>query len=319
MVLRFIGFLLLAGLATSGCTGPAALRTPVSITSTNYAGWANSYVLRSASAEVVVAPAVGRVMRFGFAGEDSVLWENPVLLGKPLSKNPWSTPGSFGGDKTWPAPQSGWNWPPPTAFDAAPCEATIVGDSLILTTPVDPNFGIRATRRITLSPFEPSLEITTTYEKVQGAPVQLSVWVISQLRDPVGVYLRIPKNSQYPQGYNLQGEAPGNQLQVQGDLLKMTRHPSKSFKIGSDATALLWAGKDTMCLIEVSRQPGATYPDNGSTVEIYTNPNPADYVELETLGPLKLLKTGESMSNVNRYTLKRRRRADPDADAQPIL
>lgn len=319
MVYRSFALLALASIAITGCTGPAALRTPVSITPVNHAGWADSYALRSASAEVIVVPAIGRVMHFGFAGEESVFWENPVLRGKPLSPNPWSTPGSFGGDKTWPAPQSSWNWPPPTAFDAARCEAKVVGDSLVLTTPIDPTFGIRANRKITLSPFEPVLEITTTYEKVQGQPVELSVWVISQFRDPEGVYLRIPKETQYPEGYNLQGPPPGDHLKIKGDLLKMTRHSTQSFKIGSDANALLWTGKDHMCLIEIQRQSGATYPDKGSSVEIYTNPDPAAYVELETLGPLKTLKVGESMSQLNRYTLKRRRRADADADAQPVL
>lgn len=319
MVHRLIAPVVLSCLALTGCTGPGALRTPVSITPVTHAGWTNSYALRNASAEVIVVPAIGRVMRFGFIGEDSVLWENPLLLGKPMPNNPWSIPGSFGGDKTWPAPQSAWNWPPPTAFDAAPCDAKIIGENLILTTPVDPTYGIRATRRITLSPFEPVLEITTTYEKVQGPPVEVSVWVISQFREPEGVYLRVPKDSQYHEGYNLQGAPPGDRLQIQGDLLKMTRDPAKSFKIGSDASALLWAGKDHMCVIQIERQTGATYPDKGSSVEIYTNPNPAAYVELETLGPLKTLKIGESTSQLNRYTLKRRRRADPDADAQPVL
>src|SRR5947207_10963864 len=52
-------------------------------------------------------------------------WENRTLDGikpEPESKE-W---GNFGGDKTWPAPQSDWPkltsraWPPPVAFDSMP-------------------------------------------------------------------------------------------------------------------------------------------------------------------------------------------------------
>lgn len=311
-------FVTLLGLG-SGCTLPTGLKDPVSLTTTNYCGWPGSYVLRNAYAEVVVVPSIGRVMRFAYRGEESVFWENPMLLGKPTPALPWATPGSFGGDKTWPAPQSHWDWPPPPAFDSLPCVAHIEGQSIVLTTPIDPRFGIRAIRRVVLDPFEPVLRITTTYEKLEGPPVDLSVWVISQFRDPVGVYFRIPKDTRFPLGYNNQWGIPTNQVSTTGSLLRMVRSRTSSHKIGSDATTLLWVGRDHMCLVETDRPQGYPYPDNHSSVEVYTNPDPAAYVELETLGPLQSMKAGDRISASNRYTLKRRRREDPNADAQPLL
>lgn len=319
MTLRLLPFLAVLVLGATGCVSPGSGPSASAIVPTQHQGWPEAYKLKNAYAEAVVVPSLGRLMHFGFRGEDSVLWENPVLLGKPMPANPWSTPGSFGGDKTWPAPQSQWNWPPPTAFDAAACDAKVDGDSLVLTTPIDARTGIRAVRRFTLVPFEPILEVKTTYEKVQGDPLDVSIWVISQFCHPEGVYIRVPKSSQFPEGYTLQGEPPGQHLTRSGDLLRMTRSSGKSYKIGSDASAVLWVGTNHMCLVEIQRVPGATYPDNGSSVEIYTNPDPAAYVELETLAPLRRMKAGDSESSVNRYTLKRRRRSDPTADAQPVL
>ena len=112
---------------------------------------------------------------------------------------------------------------------------------------------------------------------------------------------------------------PTNHVTVQGGIVKMTRDEQAPHKIGSDAPALLWVGREQMCLIEVGRTAGARYPDSGSSVEIYTNPDPADYVEMETLGPLQTLRVGERLTAVNSYTLKRRNRTDPDADVRPVL
>lgn len=319
MIARLTAAVLLALVAGAGCITPTGSQNPVQVVSTNYAGWSGSYVLRNAYVEATVVPAIGRVMRFNFLGEPSVLWENPLLLGKTPSSNPWEIPGSFGGDKTWPAPQEKWNWPPPPAFDSLPAEARLDGDAVVLTTPVDPKFGIRATRHVALNPYDPTLRIVTTYEKMQGDPVELSVWVISQFRDPVGVYFKPPAKSIFPEGINPQWGIPTNFVTSKNGLVRMNRNRAASHKVGTDAGELLWVGAEHMCLVEIGRVTGARYPDNGSSVEVYTNPDPAAYVELETLGPLQTLRVGDKVSSVNVYTLKRRNRMDPDADARPLL
>jgi hypothetical protein len=78
-------------------------------------------------------------------------------------------------------------------------------------------------------------------------------------------------------------------------------------------------GKTAALRIDSARVDGAEYPDQGSSVEIYTNPDPLDYIELETLGPLQNLKAGDRIERVNTYTLIRRTESDPDREAQRIL
>jgi hypothetical protein len=63
--------------------------------------------------------------------------------------------------------------------------------------------------------------------------------------------------------------------------------------------------------IDCERPPG-NYPDKGSSTQIYTNSGERAYIELETLGPIELLKPGGSCEAVNRYTLGRR---DPERAA----
>ena len=64
---------------------------------------------------------------------------------------------------------------------------------------------------------------------------------------------------------------------------------------------------------------GGEYPDRGASAEVYTNPDPKSYVELETLGPLVTLRAGERITQTNTYTLMRRMSADPAVDARRLL
>src|SRR5262249_30292879 len=112
--------------------------TAVAVKRTNYHGWTNSFLLNNGKAEITIVPAIGRVMQFGFVGEEGVLWENRSLDGLALDARAanWSTTEwiNFGGDKTWPAPEAEWSkytgrngWRPPPSFDAMPVEARVEG------------------------------------------------------------------------------------------------------------------------------------------------------------------------------------------------
>ncbi|MGD0831841.1 MAG: hypothetical protein ABR907_12910, partial [Terracidiphilus sp.] len=61
------------------------------------------------------------------------------------------------------------------------------------------------------------------------------------------------------------------------------------------------------------------YPDGGSVTEVYTNPDPLAYVELETLGPLATLQIGEQIERSAIYTILPRSMPDGDAEARKIL
>ena len=67
------------------------------------------------------------------------------------------------------------------------------------------------------------------------------------------------------------------------------------------------------------RVAGAEYPDQGSSAEIFTGPDPAAYVELETFGPLSTMKVGDTIQRTNKYTLSRRTREDPELEAHKVL
>ncbi|MBM3846448.1 MAG: hypothetical protein FJ405_09205 [Verrucomicrobia bacterium] len=297
----------------------------------NHKGWSNSWLIANGKVEVVVVPEVGRVMQFRFAGGDSPFWENPSLHGK--SPDPKSADwGNFGGDKTWPAPQSTWPqwtpraWPPPPAFDSMPVEAERTGDVLVLRSPVDPYFGIRTLREIRLDPVKPQMTIVTTYDKMReitDAPIDartnaVSIWIITQLAHPVAVFAPIPKNTRFPEAFDKQSKDVPPSLKKLDGLLSIERDSTSSYKIGNDADSLVWVGEKSLVRIDSPRGEG-DYPDNGSSAEIYTNPDPLAYVELELLGPLRVLKVGDRIYQTNTYTLYPRRGLTPEAEAREVL
>lgn len=310
----------LACLAAAG-SDEFSVRAAAAVSRTNHLGWSDAWVVSNGEVEALVVPAVGRVMQFRWSGASrGPFWENPQLAGKAMPESPWTAShGSFGGDKTWPAPQSLWSWPPPDVFDASPVEARPEDGALRLVSGVSPRFGIRTERRIIVPQGGSSLAIETHYHKVSGDPVTVGIWVITQVADPVAVYVPVPEGSRFASGTSAMWGAPPPAVSRQGNLLRLTRDAAKAYKIGNDATAMLWVGATDLLRIEIPRVAGGAYPDDGCSVEVYSNPDPVPYLELETLGVQRRLVAGDTLSATNTYTLFRRRSADEAAEVRRVL
>ncbi len=310
-------------------TVPPGAQAGVSITRTNYHGWPDSYVLSNGEVAAVVVPAVGRVMQFGYVGEPGVFWENPSLAGRIADGelSVWASKDwvNFGGDKTWPSPESDWTvftnrkgWRPPPAFDGWAADVKISGKTLTLITSEDPFFLTVAERRIELHSSRPQLEITTTYKRTRGEPAVIGIWVITQLKEPAGLFAPVPKKSIFKDGYTPLLPTPPPSLKVEDGLVSLTRNPEAPHKIGLDGDSLLWVGEKQVLRIDSPRVKGGDYPDKGSSAEIYTAANPLPYIELETLGPLRQMKAGDTIKRRNVYTLSRRSRPTPADEAKAI-
>jgi hypothetical protein len=276
-----------------------------SITRLNYHGWQDSYVLSNGLVEAIVVPSISRLMQFRFAGSKrGVFWENRVLDGVPAcGGGEWK---NFGGDKVWPAPQKDWPartgraWPPPATFDSAPADSCIEGQGLTLISSVDPDYGVQVLRHIALRPSLPVMDITSRYCKVEGPPVQVAVWVVTQLGDPQSVFALLPESHDGGPGYTqLQGPAPLGALR-NGQLLSLQRDPAHNLKIAVDCHSLAWMNDEYVLRIDASSAPES---ENRSSMAIYTNMDPLQYVELESEGQLVQLAVGGSVDLTTTYTL----------------
>jgi hypothetical protein len=301
-----------------------------SITHSDFHGW-DVVVVRNRSAQLVIVPEIGRIMRFGLIDETGKtvagpFWNNPdVRKGMPADAEGWK---NYGGDKAWPAPQADWprvagrGWPPPNGFDATSFTAKITGRQVELVSAVDPIYGIRVRRTIALDSQSALVNIKTVYEKVRGNPVHIAVWTITQLESPDRAFIRLPAHSSFPQGYvNLVPALP-NDLRVQGRLLSLARDLETRTKIGSDGISLLWIGAGADLLIEIknSRPSTGEWPEHGSHTEIYTSPSEQlKYVEFELLGPLQDLRPGQVTSLDACYRLIPRAKLNPNEEAKKVL
>jgi len=301
-----------------------ATHTAVSVTRITYHGWPDCFLIANGEVEAVVVPAIGRVMQLRLAGEaDGAFWENRPLDGQlhaPTSAE-WI---NFGGDKCWPAPQSDWapqqghDWPPPVAFDSSPVEAVAAESGVVLISSVDSAFGIQVVRHVELDVKAPVMRIRTEYRKLAGPSVAVSVWTITQMHEPERIFLPLKQDSKVRGGHIRLIDAEPEGLRIEDGLLSLVRHPILYTKIGSDSASMVWVGHKLVVRIDAETGRGE-YPDGGCLTEVYTNPDPLPYVELETLGPLAAMRAGDRIERTTTYTIIPRSGQDPEAEARKIL
>jgi hypothetical protein len=307
------------------------------VTAVDFHGWP-AMALRNGHTEIVVVPAIGRVMSLGLAGDVAAsdpIWRHgqlgPSLKG---DENGWI---NYGGDKAWPAPQSDWQqmvgkgWPPPATFDATAHTATIDKSAIETVSPIDPAYGLRVRRTVTL--FNELALIDTAFEKVEGPPVRVAVWTITQLQSPDRMFARLSERERpaFAGGYRSLLPARPKDLVVDGHLLGLARDTNEKTMIAIDADALVWVGSGRDLVIEnvgtyVASGPNWQPTDEnaprpgGARAQIYTSPDGAEpYVELELLGPLVDLTPGQRAMISVRYKLVRREEMDPVTEARRLL
>jgi len=326
--------LALLGAACAAQQGPGAVpfRDEGRVSTRDFHGWP-ALVLANARVEVVVVPAIGRIMSIGFPGDGGVsdpLWRHGALgPGLAPDENGWI---NYGGDKAWPAPQADWErmvgkgWPPPATFDARAYTASADRGAIEMVSAVDPAYGVRMRRTLRLS--DDGLLVDTAYEKIDGPPVRIAVWTITQLASPDRVFALLPAQSAFAGGHRSLLPAPPKDLRVDGRLLSQSRHPTEKTMIANDADSLLWVGAGRDLVVDnlgtsvgsgdQSRPTDAGAPRvGGAHAQIYTSPDGAEpYVELELLGPLVDLAPGQRATMRVRYRLIRREQTDPVAEAR---
>ena len=308
-------FLLVAIIAIPpGCShSPVSIATtapavpPVTVERIEYKGWPDAWRLRNEACELIVVPAVSRVMHFSLIGGNNLLWENPELAGKtfPTDDGTWH---NIGGEKLWPTQQkdlfkkyTGHDaWPPPWPWDAGPSRAEPLPLGIRLTLPDDKRFGAHAVREFTLDPRKPLVHVRQWIEKTEGDPAQMTLWTVCQANDPLlsllpsadGKYADFAKHSDL--------------MTTQAGYVALGRDEKRGLKIGVPPSgengwvASVFAAPTQNIMLVLSHRltTDATYPDDRLQAELYTSPkNFANYTEMELLSPLIALKAGERLED----------------------
>jgi len=76
---------------------------------------------------------------------------------------------------------------------------------------------------------------------------------------------------------------------------------------------LAWVGRT--CVVRIDAEQALENIPMAVLTQVYTNPDPLHYVELETIGPLATMSVGERIQRTAVYTVSPRSTPDPQAEA----
>lgn len=275
------------------------------IAKVSYGGWPNCYRLSNGESELIVTTDVGpRVIRYGFVGGQNLFFEKADELGK--SDETWWA--MRGGHRLWASPEIK---PDTYALDNSPVQAALGDDgSISLLQPVEPETGLR--KEIAIEYEGAGVTVTHRIMNKGKSRRNIAPWALSQMAPGGTGLVALPAR-----GGHSEQLLPTNPLVMwaytnfadkrwmftkQYIVLRQdsTDHsPQKTglFNVNTRAAYLL----GTELFIKRSQaDPNAVYPDFHCSFEVFTN---GDFLELETLGPLRDLAPGATVEHVERWSL----------------
>ena len=271
----------------------------------SYRGWPNCVRLANGKVELVATTDVGpRIIHLSSRGGENlmaVFEEQSGLTGG----DEWRL---YGGHRLWHSPEA----KPRTYYpDNAPVQALQEGQTLRLIPPLETTTGIQKELAITLIDDDAHVEVRHLLENTGAWPVELAPWALTVLT--AGGMAILPQ-SEWGTPDNLLANRtlvlwPYTDLRdprvTWGSryiLLRQDPEREPPFKVGLNATEG-WAAyvRGQKLLVKCFEYDlDALYPDNGCSVESYTN---GRMLELETLGPLVLLEPGDIVEHVEHWFL----------------
>lgn len=270
----------------------------------NYKGWPNSLILERGDARLVIVPGIGgRIMEFSLRGKNPI-WQNPAEYGKvyPVT-NVWH---NYGGYKTWNAPQSVWGWPPDPFLDFGRVNVEIIPNGVRIYGAPSLEAGIMFIKEVTLLEERGKARIVERMRNISNREVRWSIWDVTQVATPCFVVFPAEKNSKFPEGLYFFDEQSRKSSQWKiKDGLVIVNYKGETGKIGLDSSSgwMLYL-KDSIAYVKrFPTFPRAEYPDEGCSVEVYTNSKDLPYLEMEILGPLVTLEPGEEYSTWEEWHL----------------
>jgi hypothetical protein len=279
----------------------------VKIEKTAFKGWPNCYRITNGEVELIVTGDVGpRIMRYAFVGGQNIFKEFSEALGKS-GETAWV---ARGGHRIWAAPEDAVRTYAP---DNGPIRIEIKGDVLEATEPAEPLTGLEKQIVVKLSPQGSSVEVLHRIRNAGKRPLELAPWALTMMA-PGGVGIHgFPPRGKHPEVLY-----PTNPLVMWAfsnlsdhrwrytrKYLMLHQDPSNAepTKLGS-FNKNTWAAYALHDELFIKRYDAGdspkNYPDFGCSFETFTN---ADFLELETLGPLQHLKPGAALEHIEHWTL----------------
>jgi len=282
-------------------------------------GWPNCYLVTNGTVELIVTSDVGpRIMRYAFVGGQNLFKEFADQLGKSGEQKFQLR----GGHRVWKAPEDPIaTWAP----DNVSVQVQITPQGLVAREPVEPLTGLQKEIEIALAPEGTDVTVTHHIYNRGLFPLKFSVWALTMMT-PGGVAISgFPPRGKHPEVL-----AATNPLVMwaYSDLSdKRWLFTRKYLSLRQDAAnpepqklglfnANTWAAylvHDDLFIKHYPAEPAKTYPDFGASFETFTN---AEFLELETLGPMTTVEPNGSVAHIEHWTLVRNVKLPSLSDAE---
>ena len=320
--------------------------SPCIIERANFRGWDAVY-LGNGIATIVAVPSIGgRIMAFDL-GDYPFFFVDPTLAGKLFTPEENQGDGSmadwknFGGDKTWPSPQGWenedqWHGPPDPVLGSGVYTIVEMENngrtaSVQMVSPPDMRTGMQITRKVILYQGSARATLQLNFKNISKQARRWSIWDVTQLRAEKNlangdlahetrctVTAPLNPHSRFPQGFwvmfGAQDNPQWNVDRNQG--LVVVNYAWEIGKIGSDVCTpdeqSGWVAFSNIAQGFAFTErfpifPEEEYPDDGSTVEVWTvgkgKVSNLDYehskiflMETEVLSPFYTFQPGQSHS-----------------------
>jgi hypothetical protein len=275
----------------------------------SYPGLPNCYRLANDRVEAVVTTAVGpRILSYKFRGAENMLGEVPDATIK-------TELGDFklwGGHRLWVAPEAK---PRSYAPDNSPLTVAFEGEREIrLTAPVEAATGIEKEMRVALDAEGSGLSVTHKITNRNLWAIDGALWGLTVMRGggtaifPQEPYISwddylLPARPLVLWHYTDLSDA---RWSIGKKFIRLKTdagvpHPQKVGLLNKQGWAAYQHGA-TVFVKRFAYEEGAAYPDYNCNCETYTA---GDFIEVESLAPLKRLEPGASVEHVERWTLFR--------------
>lgn len=277
------------------------------------------WIVENHALYVAVHPARGRMVSLGVSGGKNLLHQNPPDRSESASAAPHERWHNFGGDWVWPVQQSKWEmvdgpgiWPPPKIFFQTEWEGRAILEEngwvgVEMTVSYSEPLHIKVSRKFMFSDLYPGiLEVHQSITRLAPSQIPVTLWHITQMRQPDSVRFDTGGPSRFPDGFRIIAPDPGQTAPLHlskenGEFIWKPR-PSNNSKFGTDGRKIR-ATRDRWTLsIEISEEhpQKGNYPDGGCSLAFFQG-EIGPFVELETMSVEKHLAPGEHIHNRLRY------------------
>ncbi len=277
-----------------------------------YQKWKKAFRISNDTVELVVSTEVGpRILFYGFCGEENEfheIAEHSGQCGDRIFR-------VYGGHRLWVSPEVARTYYP----DNAPVSVRRHDESFIFAAPPESESpGTNLQKEIEIKLAETGSRVTVTHRirNLGGKATKMAPWALSVMSGGGTAILPLPPKAPFsadrllPEGVLTlwcYTDLADPRWRIGTKYIQLHQERNSASKFKEQMTGIFnpsgWGAyfrSGHLFVKKVNVEIGAKYPDFGCNFEIYTD---VHSLELETLGPLRNLKPGETAEHIENWWL----------------